>query len=298
MRPFIKGISNTPAVPVEERARTVTHSLKEIKNALYGKLSLDDNLQSFVAEVVIDSGATVRVRNELSAIPTEWVVVDSLNAPVGAVARANINWDQEYLYLQNTSVYSGTFKIRFYAGKSTDRQLKNNNLVIDTNPSTSNEPTYAEVDGDSGQTIPNQTTGYTTPTIGAVVEQNGGISVSSDLFTMPVGTYLLIWHLVDVVSTANNGVYLRVYNITTGTPAKEFQKVQLEANINGTFTASMLVRITSSTDEYALQWRTETATTASAQAASKIIFVRLGGAPLEIVSLPPPLGPSLGLAHL
>ena len=250
---------------------------RDLNVGLTKRMRPDDQFNSFVTEVTIAAGETVGVPNFLkdtggaTVIPGEWAVIDSAGAPAGALVRGSEEWTANKLYLKNTSDNNGVFRLRFL---QRSRRTPNESPLVA--PTQGAQSIYAIITGDASQTVPATGTGYTKATLDAVVSENGDFSVSSDNITIPKsGIYLAALTLVDLVSTANNGVLVKIYNVTDSADVQIWSKAQLEANINVNCDALFVVNLDSS-KSYAIYWVTETGTTASAQAAFRLILARLG----------------------
>ena len=94
---------------------------REVSTALNKRLTFNDQFNSFVTTVDIDSHEEVMIPNFLKnkngnkILPRTWTVVDARGASTGSLGRSDESeWTLEQIFLTNYSVNDGTFTIRFF----------------------------------------------------------------------------------------------------------------------------------------------------------------------------------------
>ncbi len=86
--------------------------IKELANGLL-KLNFVDNFESFKATLLIPGSTTdFRVSNQLSFIPSEYIIVSQEGNGLITKAASTV-WTRNYLYLDNNSANDVTIKIIF-----------------------------------------------------------------------------------------------------------------------------------------------------------------------------------------
>ncbi len=75
-------------------------------------LSFEDNFESFLVEVTIDSSAEKVIRNQLTVIPSKRIIV---RGGTGAekVVDGPTEWTKDYVYLKNTGASAVTVSVLF-----------------------------------------------------------------------------------------------------------------------------------------------------------------------------------------
>ena len=75
-------------------------------------LTFGDNFKSF--EITSDIAATteLKIRNQLSFVPTKYIIVSQTGA--GQVTKGTSTWDENHLYLYNNGASSVTITVIFF----------------------------------------------------------------------------------------------------------------------------------------------------------------------------------------
>lgn len=85
--------------------------LRDLYVTLNRGLTPDRNFLSFSAEFDADLNEEVKIQNQLSQIPNEWVTIDAIDG--GPLVRGATEWTTSSLYLKNIGP-DGSFRVRFY----------------------------------------------------------------------------------------------------------------------------------------------------------------------------------------
>lgn len=93
-----------------DRVRDVAKLVKELAVGLID-LSFADNFVSFEATMVIAATTEEKVRNQLSFIPTRYLVVSQEGG--GLITKGTTAWSNDFLYLYNNGASTATIKIVF-----------------------------------------------------------------------------------------------------------------------------------------------------------------------------------------
>lgn len=90
----------------------LTATIRELRVGLT-KLSFVDNFESFSSIVTIPASEEAVIRNELTSIPSEWIIV-RMNEGGLTVCEGDTPWTLENLYLKNTGVVDAQITVRFF----------------------------------------------------------------------------------------------------------------------------------------------------------------------------------------
>ena len=93
--------------------------MRDLNAGLNGRLTFDDQFNTFTVTVTISNGATERIENRLmdvngnKIVPSQWIVVNAVTNG-GPLFRGATAWDKDFLYLKNGGSAGGTFTVRFF----------------------------------------------------------------------------------------------------------------------------------------------------------------------------------------
>lgn len=93
-----------------EKLRDYRELIKELANGLL-KLDLLNNFESFETNVVISATSEKQIRNQLTFIPSRYIIVSQLGN--GLITKSSTEWTKNYLYLYNNGAVEVTAKIIF-----------------------------------------------------------------------------------------------------------------------------------------------------------------------------------------
>lgn len=85
-------------------------NFKELEVGLRN-ITFDQNFQAFTVEVTVPALSTLKIRNELQAIPTGMIVLRSYG--FNDVVDAPTEWTSDYVYLTNLSAADRTVRVVF-----------------------------------------------------------------------------------------------------------------------------------------------------------------------------------------
>ena len=267
------------------RPRSLPRLTRDLNAGLPGRLSADEQFNSFTAVVDIDAGAEVTITNQLRnvggqrIIPGEWAVIDAAGAGIGSVVKGDEAWTTEHLHLKNTSDLNGQFRIRFTERPRDAANPSTAPLVAPSQPSVEvvDWPSqYARFSKAANQTVPTNTTSWQTVGIDTEDEDpSSGFSLSSDVITVPRAGYCDIdFFITDLEATAYLGINLRLYNTATSAVAYTFNQYQIDANVaTGAAWPRRRILIASAGHTFRWEWKTDSnTTTAAARGAVQTTF--------------------------
>ena len=108
-----KKLQNTDIKDVIDfLADEFTHSIRELRVGLT-KLTFSDNFDSFTSIITIPASGEAVIRNELTSIPTEWILVRKNEGGL-TVCEGDTAWTLENLYLKNTGLVDAQVTVRFF----------------------------------------------------------------------------------------------------------------------------------------------------------------------------------------
>lgn len=93
-----------------EKIREVARLVKELAVGL-GDLNFADNFRSFEKDVTIPATSEARIVNELSFIPTKYIITSQTGD--GLVTKGDTAWTDDLLYLKNNGSVSVTLTVVF-----------------------------------------------------------------------------------------------------------------------------------------------------------------------------------------
>lgn len=94
-----------------ETLKDLPRIVKELSTGLRS-LTFGDNFDSFeTAEITLASGASTKVRNQLTITPTRFILVWSKgDANIGASDTTGEDWNSNFIYFKNYGSNSATFR--------------------------------------------------------------------------------------------------------------------------------------------------------------------------------------------
>jgi hypothetical protein len=98
---------------IQYLTRELKITLRELSTGLE-KLSFLDNFKSFQVSVEIPTGEEVAIRNQLSTIPTQRIIVRSNEGGLGVVD-GDTAWTTQFVYLKNTGLLNASVTVLFLA---------------------------------------------------------------------------------------------------------------------------------------------------------------------------------------
>lgn len=100
LKTFQKKAGQTLDDVMDYLAGDLAGGLRDLMTGLK-RLSLDENFDSFTAELTIAPSSEIVVRNQLrTAVPSQWILTRK-NQYGCYVAEGTQGWDQNYVYLKN-----------------------------------------------------------------------------------------------------------------------------------------------------------------------------------------------------
>ncbi len=93
-----------------ETLKTLKELVRELSQGLQ-RLTLGDNFQGFETTVVLTATTEVAVRNQLSFIPTRYIIVSQEGN--GLITKGTTAWSDNFLYLYNNGAVTVTATIFF-----------------------------------------------------------------------------------------------------------------------------------------------------------------------------------------
>lgn len=91
--------------------RDIVNLIKELDRGLRD-INFVDNFDSFEVEVTIPNSSELEIRNQLTIIPTRYIIVSQSGN--GLVTKGTTTWTKDFLYLYNNGSVSVTAKIIFF----------------------------------------------------------------------------------------------------------------------------------------------------------------------------------------
>lgn len=94
-----------------ETLKELPRIVKELSAGLRS-LTFGDNFDSFeTAEITLASGASTKVRNQLTIVPTRFIIVWAKgDANIGASNATGEEWSSNFVYFKNYGSNSATFR--------------------------------------------------------------------------------------------------------------------------------------------------------------------------------------------
>lgn len=91
--------------------RDIANLVKELDRGLRD-INFADNFDSFETEVTIPTSSELEIRNQLTIIPTRYIIVSQTGN--GLVTKGTSTWTKDFLYLYNNGGVDVTIKIIFF----------------------------------------------------------------------------------------------------------------------------------------------------------------------------------------
>ena len=91
--------------------RDIANLIKELDRGLRD-VSFTDNFDSFEVEVTIPNSSELEIRNQLTIIPTRYIIVSQTGN--GVVTKGTTTWTKNFLYLYNNGSVDVTIKVIFF----------------------------------------------------------------------------------------------------------------------------------------------------------------------------------------
>ena len=254
MKYKFKEFKKTDEKTIEENFQLLiehyNNALKDLRVGQDRSSTFNDQFDSFSAKVTINARTEGEVVNELSTIPTEWMVIDAKDANIGDLSRGTTKWNENKLYLFNSSVIDATFKIRFFAGEQGVQGLT---------ASTSPFPNRHDEDVATFTVAAN---GALTTRVRATLDSldfnpGGGFVFDdgNDQWTFPsTGAYGVMLGVNGYTASAETSLSVFIEDDTTSTDVYTFDNFGMA---NGVFGSDYLYgqfSVTSITDNYQLEW--------------------------------------------
>ena len=91
--------------------RDIVNLVKELDRGLRD-LTFLNNFDCFETEVTVPNSSELEIRNELTIIPTRYIIVSQSGD--GLITKGTTTWTKNYLYLYNNGSVDATVKIIFF----------------------------------------------------------------------------------------------------------------------------------------------------------------------------------------
>lgn len=102
----------TGAQPVEDYlSQSLRSDMLELVDGLH-RIDLEENLESFTYEGVIDAGEELEITNRLSTPPSGRLVIKHSGDP--GIVDGDLPWTESFVYLKNAGSSAATVKIIYF----------------------------------------------------------------------------------------------------------------------------------------------------------------------------------------
>ena len=89
----------------------IKNLIKELDRGLRD-INFVDNFDSFEVEVTVPNSSELEIRNQLTIIPTRYIIVSQTGN--GLITKGTSTWTKDFLYLYNNGGVDVTIKVIFF----------------------------------------------------------------------------------------------------------------------------------------------------------------------------------------